>query len=126
MTSTKYPSVCILALFISGCGGNGGLDDGQQGPLKTIPTEVVLQSNTNLCPPSSGVTVFAFGGTPPYTLRNPVSDYISIDRTLIAGAGQGVAVTFLGGCLEKIPLIFVDVTGATSTVDINYKAKAVP
>jgi hypothetical protein len=126
MKSIKYFSICIFALFTLGCGGNGGLDDGQQGPLKTIPEEVVLQSNTDACPPSPGVTVFAFGGTPPYTLRNPVSDYLSIDRTRIDGAGQGVLLTFLGGCLEKIPLIFVDRTGATATVDINYRAKISP
>lgn len=123
MNFINYSLLFAPVFALIGCGGAGGLDDTQQGPLKTIPSEVTLQGDTTSCPPSPGVTVFVFGGAPPYTLRNPVSDNIGLDKNKIDGAGQGVTVTFLGGCLDKIPLIFVDRTGTTVSAELNYKPK---
>lgn len=109
-------TACLLAA----CGGGGSLDDGQT-PLRTEGQSVTLQSATTSCPAvATGVTVFVFGGTPPYTLRNTVPQQVALSTTSIGNAGEGVSLRFLGGCLTNVPLVVVDKIGATVSVPLNY------
>ena len=113
------PIFLCLAAFVASCGGGGSLDDGQT-PLRTEPQIVTLQSPTVACRPSDGVTVYIFGGVPPYSFRNTVPDAVSLSTGSVGSAGEGVHIRFLGGCLTTVPLVVVDRSGATASVQLNY------
>lgn len=114
------------ASLLAACGGGGSLDDGQT-PLRTDAKEVTLTSPTATCPPApGGVIVYVFGGVAPYSLRNPLPEQVVLDKQSVANAGEGVRVTFAGGCLQSIPLTFVDKIGSTVSVSLTYLATPDP
>ncbi len=125
MTNKKTFSLLVAAAacaVLSGCGGSGSPDDGQS-PLRVEPGQITLQSATSSCPPApSSVTVFALGGVAPYSLRNPLPSQVSLDKDSIANTGEGVKVTFTGGCMTTIPLVFIDKIGNTTSVSMTYAA----
>jgi len=126
MNNKKTISFLVAAAacaVLSGCGGGGSLDDGQS-PLRVEPGQITLQSATSSCPPAPGssVTVFALGGVAPYSLRNPLPSQVSLDKDSIANTGEGVKVTFTGGCMATIPLVFIDKIGNTTSVSMTYAA----
>jgi len=63
------------------------MDDGQT-PLSVSPETVTLTSSTDVCLPAAGPTVFALGGTAPYSLRNPLPDAIGLSSDTIARSGR--------------------------------------
>lgn len=111
--------VCTLAL--PGCGGGGSLGDGQT-PLAVVPEEVVLTSRTDSCPPALGPTFYMVGGTPPFTLRNPLPQSLALDRMRVTRMDEGVVLSFKGGCLDTIALTVIDDTGATRQIPVSYRS----
>jgi hypothetical protein len=112
-----------FSIFLLACGGGGNVNDGQT-PLRTTPAEITLQSTLDFCPPAAnGTIIYIFGGSAPYSLRNPVPDALQLSTNTISGAGDGFKIDFKGGCLETIPVIVVDSNGATTEVKVSYKAK---
>ncbi|MBV2217487.1 MAG: hypothetical protein KUL84_09940 [Diaphorobacter sp.] len=112
---------CAAVFTLSGCGGGGSMDDGQT-PLSVSPETVTLTSSTDVCLPAAGPTVFALGGTAPYSLRNPLPDAIGLSSDTIARSGEGVTITFKGGCMQAIPIVIIDSIGNTAIFRVNYVA----
>ena len=113
--------LCAAVFTLSGCGGGGSMDDGQT-PLSVSPDSVTLTSSTGVCLPAVGPKVFALGGTAPYSLRNPLPDAIGLSSDTIARSGEGVTISFKGGCMQSIPIVFIDSIGNTATLEVNYIA----
>lgn len=115
----SFLAAVLACAALAGCGGSGSPDDGQT-PLRASPAEITLTSESSTCPPAAGLTVFVLGGVAPYSLRNPVPDRVLLDKESVANTGEGVKITFTGGCLTTIPLTIIDRIGNTTTVTMSY------
>jgi hypothetical protein len=104
-----------LALALAGCGG-GGNESGPSDQVVVSPAEVTVSGQIGVCGAGLGPTVHVFGGLPPYKLTNSVPTYLQLDKTEVGGSGEGFTMTFLGGCLDKMPINVEDRAGRVVSV----------
>jgi hypothetical protein len=112
----------LLTLALSACGGGGN----ESGPAESIvasPQSVVVES-AGSCSVGVGPTVYVFGGTPPYTLRNSVPAGMVLNKSKLINSGDGFTVTFIGGlCMNAMPISIEDDMGRLLDVAITNKVK---
>ncbi|HSI48218.1 MAG TPA: hypothetical protein VLA61_08120 [Ideonella sp.] len=113
-TMKSHPSQLMMATLLlgtlAGCGG-GGNESGPPDVIQASPAQVTV-SAVGSCAVGVGPTIFLYGGTPPYKLKNSVPTALSLDKTTVLQSGQGFTVTFIGGqCMENMPVSAEDEMG---------------
>ena len=119
MTRLRVGSVvfswAIAMGTLAGCGG-GGNESGPADEVLLSPSELTVTGPTGACGAGIGPTVYVFGGLPPYRITNSVPTYVQVDKTQVELSGQGFTLTFLGGCLDKMPINVEDQAGRVASV----------
>jgi hypothetical protein len=111
--------ILLVSMLLLSCGGGGSVDDGTT-PLRVQPATITVRGGTApICATGQGPEIFVFGGVPPYTVRNTVPRSLSLDKTVVGQSGESTALTFLGGCLENVAVIFVDKRGLEVVVSVT-------
>jgi hypothetical protein len=126
MTHLTRPALSALltcvCLALSACGG-GGNESGPAEMIVASPQSVVVEA-VGSCSIGLGPTVYVFGGTPPYTLRNSVPTGMVLDKSRLTNSGDGFTVTFIGGvCMNAMPISIEDEMGRLLDVSITNKTK---
>ncbi|HEX6792361.1 MAG TPA: hypothetical protein VF304_00805 [Casimicrobiaceae bacterium] len=88
--------------------------------MQIVPNTVTITGpDTLTC--SSGVanTFYVFGGKPPYTISNPVPQFLRLGQSIVANSGGGFTLTTLGGCVSPATIAINDSAGHTATVTLN-------
>lgn len=112
-----------LALALTACGG-GGNESGPPEAIVASPQSVVVEA-VGSCAIGVGPTVFVYGGTPPYTLRNSVPAGMVLNKSKLDNSGDGFIVTFIGGlCMNAMPISIEDDMGRLLDVAITNQIKS--
>lgn len=102
--------MAMVVLSLSACGG-GGNESGQPDVLQASPAQVTITGGQDACAAGVGPTVFLYGGTPPYKLKNSVPTAMTLDKSVVQDSGQGFTPTFTGQCLDNLPVSVEDDMG---------------
>jgi len=95
--------------------------------MQVVPDTVTITGpDTLTC--SSGVsnTFYVFGGKPPYTISNPVPQFLRLGQSIVANSGGGFTLTTLGGCVSPATIAINDSAGHTATVTLNNNVGTTP
>jgi hypothetical protein len=121
MKSMRSIFVLLTCTCLLSCGGGGSVDDGTTA-LRVLPSTVTVTGGAiPVCAVGQGPEVFVFGGVPPYSIRNSVPTYVSLDKTVVGQSGEGAKLTFTGGCLDNALIIFVDKRGLEVAVTVSNR-----
>ncbi|WP_141287348.1 hypothetical protein [Ideonella azotifigens] len=101
----------MVSLALSACGG-GGNESGPPDAIQASPAAVAVTGPAGACATGLGPTVYLYGGTPPYKLKNSVPMALALDKSTVGLSGQGFTVTFTNGvCLDGMPVSVEDDMG---------------
>lgn len=108
----------ISSAMLVGCGGGGD----EVGPIESIQ---LSQDSLRVTGPAGAcasggpaATVRVFGGFPPYKIYNSIPGAVLIDTAVVNDSGEGFNVTFLGGCLDNMPVTVTDEAGSIATLSL--------
>lgn len=119
--SLRFGFVAPLLLSLTACGGGGSESDGTVS-LALSPAKI--EASSPLCRDSAnGLDVRISGGVAPYSIHNPVPEWIGLSTTLVQHSGQSFRVSLVGGaCLADIPLQVTDRDANTVEFIVSHKA----
>ena len=106
----------VVCSSLAGCGG-GGNELGPADKIQLSQTSLNTSGPPGFCASvGPSATIQVFGGFPPYKLYNSVPDAVSLDRKVVQHSGEGFVVTFIGGCLDNMPITVTDEAGDVATL----------
>jgi hypothetical protein len=109
----------VLAGLLAACGGGGDNYIGPPDSILLTPASLTVQGPPDACAAGAAATVFVYGGDPPYDLKNSVPQAVVLDRSTVRRSGEGFTVTFLGACLQDMPIAVEDRMGRVTTLSLN-------
>ena len=103
-------------------------NSGANNNFLVTPTSITFSGHfTGQCASSGSAVVFAFGGSPPYTVANTSGSAFVASDTFLAQSGDSFSVSPTGTCSSGFPIVVRDSAGRTSTVTVsNLEGTTVP
>jgi hypothetical protein len=124
LTKFVFSSIVLSASLLAACGSGNSPDAPVD--LLASPSSITVKGPPKVCASGIGPTVYIFGGSPPYNLRNTVPQIVSLDTNYLPGAGAGFTVTFHGVCMDNLPIIVTDQDGRVLNVPLTNVEGAPP
>jgi hypothetical protein len=75
------------------------------------------------CAVGSGPNVFVYGGTPPYTVYNSLPAGMTLDKSRVQDSGDSFTISFLGVCMQTMPITVQDSMGRLATVTVTNQVQ---
>lgn len=115
--------VVSVLLLLAGCGGGGSEGDGTV-PLALSPSKIDA-SSAGCAISIRGPDVKVSGGVPPYSIHNPLPEWVALSTSWVPNAGGSFRVDLVGGaCVSEIPLRVTDRDANSVDFIVNYKSAA--
>lgn len=124
-TSSLAALLVATASLLAGCGG-GGNESGPPEDIRLSSDSIEVIGPPGRCASGYAGRIYVFGGQPPYRLYNSAPAGVLLSTSRVADSGDGFDVTFLGQCLESVPVTVQDDMGRLATVEMTNKAGEVP
>ena len=127
LSKTSPLAVLLLAAagLLSACGG-GGNESGPAEEIQLSADAFEVTGPPGQCAVGYAGRVFVFGGQPPYILHNSASAGVLLSTEKIADSGGYFDLTFLGQCLEGVPVTVEDDMGRLASVKLTNKPGELP
>lgn len=122
----RAAAVSLLGMvLLAGCGG-GGPDAAGPETMSLSISERTLTYPTEACQgPSKYITVYIFGGTPPFKVLDPYPEQnlLTIDTSGLAQ--RSFAFRHEAGCIGKAPIIVRDASGRVANVELTAQVQPI-
>jgi hypothetical protein len=125
--SMRFACGLVFATLLASCGGGGDTAGGSE-DFFTNPKETVwTTSGAGSCKLGGGAgaqtRVSIVGGQPPYRIRNPYPQGLSIDRETVDGRDPEFVVTTRGGCMTEVSILVLDYHSRSTTYSVTVEAE---
>lgn len=120
-TSPIAALLLVTAGLLSACGG-GGNESGPAEEIQLSADTFEVTGPPGRCAVGYAGRVFVFGGQPPYVLHNSAPAGVQLSTERVADSGGYFDLTFLGQCLESVPVTVEDDMGRLAPVLLTNKA----